>query len=111
MFDLSRLTDVVGDLLGQSGNGLDAGSVIEQLRSMSFDPAQLQELLGNQLDLEALGLQDINFADLSVDQIFAVLAEKGVDVSQLDLSALTESDGVGDLIGNAVGSFLSGGKS
>ncbi|MEO1720309.1 MAG: hypothetical protein AAFR23_08800 [Pseudomonadota bacterium] len=108
MIDLSKLTDTVGDLMGGSADQLDPSQLMEGLQG--FDPAQIGEMLSSQLDLEALGLADINFADFSPDQIFAMLSEKGVDFSQLDLSALTGGEGGSDGIAGAIGNLLGGSK-
>lgn len=105
-FNISQLTDVVSGFLGDKAQGIQLDQLTGGLQDLNLDPSQLQELIGGQVDLEALGLQDINFADLSTDQIFQLLSEKGVDVSQLDLSALTENGQIGDLIGNAIDGFL-----
>jgi len=105
---LDRIADVLGGLFGQAVSQIQPDQIAEQLRNFSFDPGQMQDLLGQQLDLEALGLQDINFAELGPDQIMALLQERGIDVSQLDLGGLTEQFGDGSTISDFVGQLGQG---
>ncbi|MEQ8823076.1 MAG: hypothetical protein RIC14_01740 [Filomicrobium sp.] len=70
MFDLTRLTDMVGDLIGQSdtGNGFD--SILQQLSEHGIDASQLD--------------------NLDVQQFTELLSQNGIDLSELDVGQISQ---------------------
>lgn len=70
MFDLSRVTETIGGLLGQGAEGLGQDALLEKLSDLGIDPAQL----------EGLDMQGIS----------QLLEENGIDLGQFDPQQLTE---------------------
>lgn len=70
MFDLSRLTDVVGGLVGQQ---VASGGISE---------------LGQQLS--ELGVDVSQFDGVATEELLALISEQGLDPSQLDAQSLLE---------------------
>lgn len=77
MFDMWRLSDVVGDLVGSATSGAGPGRLIQQLGELGIDPAQLQ--------------------GVGPDQLVTLLSEHGLDLSLIDpdhVAMLTEQIGI-----------------
>ena len=88
MFDLARLAEFAGGVLGQSATNIDPGGILQQLSEQGIDPSQFQ--------------------DLGADHILGMLSENGIDVSQLDagqLGAIAEDLGVGDRLPELLSQF------
>lgn len=89
MFDLARLTEAVGGLLGQAASPLTAEALLQQLNEQGLDINALQNL-----DLESFA---------------SVLGDHGVDLSQLDteqIAGLVEQLGVNSPASELLGEFL-----
>ena len=81
MFDLTRLTEAIGGILGQSAANIEPSNVFEQLSSAGLDLGDLQ--------------------NLDPEYLITTLSEQGIDVAGLDLAELTalaEQGGLTDLL-------------
>lgn len=70
MFDLARLTEAVGGLLGQAATALNAEALLQQVGEQG-------------LDLQAL-------QNLDAESFLSVLGENGIDLSQIDAGQIAE---------------------
>lgn len=81
MYDLTRLTEAIGGILGQSAANIEPSTVFEQLSSAGLDLGDLQ--------------------NLDPEHLITTLSEQGIDVAGLDLAELTalaEQGGFTDLL-------------
>ena len=88
MFDLARLTEVVGGVLGQSAANFNAGDIVQQVSELGLDPAILQQL--------------------DPEQLVTMFAENGIDLTNLDpaeLSAIAEQTGIGEGLPEIISQF------
>jgi hypothetical protein len=77
MFDIARLTDMVGGVLGQGATDAGAEMLMQQLNGVGIDAAQLD--------------------GLAPAELLSQLSEQGIDLSQMDaaeISKLTEQLGI-----------------
>jgi hypothetical protein len=79
MFDIARITDTIGGLLGQSGQSLLNGDLVQQLGALGVDH--------NLLD------------GISSEELTSLLAERGIDIAGLDAQQISEL--LGSLQGGA----------
>lgn len=89
MFDLSRFTEALSDLIGHKFAGLDAGAVLEQLGQTGLDLQQLQ--------------------GLDAETVSSILVDHGIDIAAMDpsqLTALSEQLGVRGDIADIVASYV-----
>ncbi len=73
MFDLSRVGELVGDLLGQNAADASEGGLLQNLTESGFDLTQLDGLAG--------------------PEILELLEQSGIDVAGLDATQLSELTG------------------
>ena len=88
MFDLARLTEFAGGVLGQSASNIDASVFLQHLSEEGADPPQFQ--------------------NLGADEVLALLSENGIDASQVDadqLGTIAEDFGVADHLPEMLGQF------
>ena len=69
MFDLARLTEAIGGVLGQSAAGIEPSSVLEQLGAVGLDVSELQQL--------------------DPEHLITTLSESGIDMGGVDPAELT----------------------
>ena len=84
MFDLSRVSDVVGGLLGQSSSELDGAGLLQTLSDNGVDLAQLEGLAGPEM-LEFLEQSGIDVAGLDPAQLTDLAGQfsEGVDLQSI----------------------------
>ena len=73
MFDLARIAEQIGGLIGQSASEALSQDLFTQLTEHGFDPSQLADMAG-----------------LDPTEILARLSESGIDVSQFAPDQLAE---------------------
>ncbi len=73
MFDITRIADAVGGLVGQSAETPGGDGLLQQLSETGLDPSQL----------EGLGVQEL----------MDVLEQNGIDASSFDISQISELAG------------------
>ncbi len=71
MFDLARLSEFAGGVLGQSASDIDAPAIIQQLAEYGIDPAQSGGLGGEQL-MNMLSANDIDLTQLDAGQLIMI---------------------------------------
>lgn len=69
MFDLARLTEGIGGVLGQSAANIEASNRLEHLNAADLNVGELQQL--------------------DPDHLITTLCERGIDIAGLDLAELT----------------------
>lgn len=79
MFDLSRLTELVSDLVGQDAVNSIAGNVFEQLSQNGIDMSQLQGLAPEEI-VTTLSEQGIDLSSFAPDQIAQLGEQIGVEL-------------------------------
>ncbi len=71
MFDLTRVTEMIGGFLGQQSAGAMINDLLaDKLAALNIDPAMLN--------------------DLGAPEIMNLLAQQGIELSQLDPAQLTQ---------------------
>ena len=81
MFDLARLTEGIGGVLGQSAANIEASNLLEHLNAADLNVSELQHL--------------------DPEHLITTLSERGIDIAGLDLAeltALTEQSGFAELL-------------
>lgn len=70
MFDLSRITDLVADFIGEAGANGGVQQILQNLGEHGIDLSQLE--------------------GLDTAEVLSLLAENGIEVSQLDAGQLSQ---------------------
>lgn len=89
MFDLSRITETLGNLIGHKFAGIDAGAVLDQLGQTGLN---LQQLKG-----------------LDAELVTSILVDHGIDVAAMNptqLTVLSEKLGVKGDIADVVANYF-----
>lgn len=98
MFDFSRITEAVADLIGgaTTAAGESGGPLADLISSTGLDPAMLDGLGANEV-LDLLAQNGIDVAQLAPDQIQELLGNLGVEngISALAVQLLESRFGNG----------------
>jgi len=79
MFDLSRVMDLVGDLVGQQAENGGFGAMSQKLEELGIDTSQLDGLAGHEL-FALLNEQGLDIAQLDTDQLVTLAEEAGIEL-------------------------------
>lgn len=79
MFDVARLTDMVGGVLGQGATDAGAEILMQKLKDVGIDASQLDGLAPTEL-LAQLGEQGIDLSQMDAGEISQLAEQLGVDL-------------------------------